>query len=137
MTNPNNLRDIPLVHIATMLAVAVLDPSIAFYRDHFGFELREHAAHIALLVRGTTLLYLITESPPTADKPGVTLAPPATPNRTPVVLVFRVADCQAVYADLSRRGVRFLAPPQTPPWGGFRCFAWDPSGYLVEIEQPD
>lgn len=125
-----------LVHIATMLAVSDLARSCAFYRETLGFEVREREAHIALLVRDTMLLYLVVESPPTPDKPMVMLAVPATPEWTPVCLVLRVADCQAAYAELCARGVSFLTPPQTPPWGGWRCFAHDPDGYLVEIEQP-
>ncbi|MGH2411430.1 MAG: VOC family protein [Chloroflexota bacterium] len=125
-----------LVHIAPMLAVSDLARSLAFYRDYLGFEVREQEAHIALLVRDTMLLYLVVESPPTPDKPDVTLAAPTTPERTPVCLVLRVTDCLAAHAELSARGISFLTPPRTPPWGGCRCFARDPDGYLVEIEQP-
>jgi catechol 2,3-dioxygenase-like lactoylglutathione lyase family enzyme len=32
--------------------------------------------------------------------------------------------------------VLFFSEPQAPPWGGLRCFARDPDGYLIEIEQP-
>jgi catechol 2,3-dioxygenase-like lactoylglutathione lyase family enzyme len=125
-----------LVHIATMLAVSDLARSLAYYCDGFGFEVREQAAHIVLLARDAMLLYLVVESPPTPDKPDVALAVPAAPERTPVCLVLRVADCRAAYSELCARGVVFLTPPQTPPWGGWRCFARDPDGYLVEIEQP-
>ena len=33
-------------------------------------------------------------------------------------------------------GVRFLAEPYSPPWGGHRCFAVDPDGNLIELEEP-
>jgi catechol 2,3-dioxygenase-like lactoylglutathione lyase family enzyme len=128
--------DDQLVHIATMLAVADLARSRAFYCDKLGFPVHYQQPDIALLGWGTMLLYLVAESPPTSDKPAVTLAAPATPERTPICLVLRVADCQAADAELSARGVAFLTPPRTPPWGGWRCFARDPDGYLIEIEQP-
>ena len=54
----------------------------------------------------------------------------------PVNLVFEVEDAHAEYAALSARGLRFLTPPAQPPWGGWRCFAQDPDGYSIEIEQP-
>jgi len=54
----------------------------------------------------------------------------------PVNLVFEVADVHAEHAALRARGLRFLTPPMEPPWGGWRCFAQDPDGYLIEIEQP-
>jgi len=128
--------DNALIHVATMLAVADLERSVAFYRDRLDFAVREASPDLALLARGPMLLYLVTESPPTPDKPGVTLAPPPLPDQTPVNIVFRVADCRAVFDTLRARGVRFLAPPHARAWGGWRCFARDPDGYLIEIEQP-
>lgn len=125
-----------LVHTATMLVTNELDRSVAYYRDQFGFSIQYHEESIALLELGPMLLYLVTESPPTPDKPSVTLANTNTETRTSVNLVFRVSDCQAVYEELYQRGVEFLAPPQQPAWGGWRCFARDPDGYLIEIEQP-
>ncbi|MDQ2741175.1 MAG: VOC family protein, partial [Chloroflexota bacterium] len=122
--------------ISTMLAVTNLARSVTYYCDALGFEVRDRADHIALLAWDTMLLFLAVESPPTSDKPAVTLAAPTTSEHTPVCLVLRVTDCQRAYAELSARGVRFLTPPQTPPWGGWRCFARDPDGYLIEIEQP-
>lgn len=128
--------DDQLVNTATMLVVRDLARSLAFYRDSLGFRVQMNRRTIALLERDGMLLYLVTESPPTRDKPGVTLAPPPEPERTPVNLVFRVRDARRAHADLERRGVLFLAPPTAPPWGGLRCFTRDPDGYLIEIEQP-
>jgi catechol 2,3-dioxygenase-like lactoylglutathione lyase family enzyme len=119
---------VQIVHVATMLAVADLDRSVAFYRDRLGPEVRE--AH------GPMLLNLATDSPPTPDKPGVWLSPPRTADRTPVNLVFRVGDCRAPYAEVLGARVELLAPPQAPPGCGWRCFGRDPDGYLFEIEQP-
>jgi catechol 2,3-dioxygenase-like lactoylglutathione lyase family enzyme len=53
-----------------------------------------------------------------------------------VVLVLEVVDCMSAYRELRAEGVEFLAEPYSPPWGGHRCFAIDPDGYLVELEQP-
>lgn len=118
-----------------MLAVRDVERSVAFYCDVLGFEQLEYP-HIPLLRRGDLQLFLVEESPPTDDRPGVTLTPPAGPERMPVNLVFEVEDVATEYAALSERGLRFLAPPAQPPWGGWRCFAQDPDGYLIEIEQP-
>jgi len=125
-----------LVHTATMLVVADIDESITFYQDRLGFDVREQDRHIALLALDSMLLYLIIESPPTPDKPSVTLGMTNTSERTSVNLVFRVNDCRATYKELSANGVPFLAQPQQPSWGGWRCFAHDPNGYLIEFEEP-
>jgi uncharacterized protein len=113
-----------------------LERSVAFYRDRLGFAIQYQEEGIALLEMGSMLLYLIIESPPTSDKPLITLSNTNTEARTSVNLVFRVSDCWAVYEDLRQRGVTFLTPPQQPAWGGWRCFSRDPDGYLIEIEQP-
>lgn len=123
------------IHAATMLVVDDLGESVTFYRDHLNFTVREQDSHIALLQAGTMLLYLFTESPPTPDKPSVTLANLNTADRSSVILVFRVADCHATYERLKGNGINFLTPPHMPSWGGWRCFTRDPNGYVIEIEQ--
>ncbi len=123
-----------LVSLATMLCVRDLGRSLGFYRDGLGFEPVQLQSDVALLRLGSGVVYLFTESPPTADKPRVHLAPPRDPARGSVVLVLVVADCRAAYQDLVARGVEFLTPPMQPPWGGWRCFAHDPDGYLIELE---
>ena len=50
--------------------------------------------------------------------------------------MLEVADCLAAYRELGGMGVQFLAEPFSPPWGGHRCFAIDPDGNLIELEEP-
>jgi catechol 2,3-dioxygenase-like lactoylglutathione lyase family enzyme len=118
-----------------MLAVADIPRSIQFYKDSFGFSVLIEEPYYALLSLGSLWLYVVTESPPTPDKPTVTLGTTGTNERTSANIVFHVSDCKAAYEALSQAGVQFLAPPQQPPWGGWRCFAQDPDGYLIEIEE--
>jgi len=125
-----------LVHISTMLVVDNMAESVAFYRDKFGFEVHQHESYVALLEHNGMLLYFVTESDPTPDKPDITLANTNAKGKTSVNIVFRVKDCRATYEELKGNGVEFLTPPQSPPWGGWRCFTKDPNGYLIEIEQP-
>jgi predicted enzyme related to lactoylglutathione lyase len=51
-------------------------------------------------------------------------------------LVPEVTDCLGSYRELSGEGVQFLAEPYSPPRGGHRCFAVDPGGNLIELEEP-
>lgn len=134
MTGTNPL-DQQLVSFSTMLTVRDLAISEQFYVRHSGFRVTERLETLRRLERTGVSLYLVTESPPTSDKPGVTLAPPAERARPSVNLIFRVRDVRATYKALAQHGLRFLTPPQQPPWGGWRCFAQDPDGYLIEIEQ--
>lgn len=120
--------------ISTMLAVRNLAESAGYYERYFGFELVDEADGIVLIARGETYLHLVLESPPTSDKPGTTIAPLESADRTPVNIVFRVPDCRAAHNELTALGLEFLSPPTQPPWGGWRCFTRDPNGYLIEIE---
>jgi catechol 2,3-dioxygenase-like lactoylglutathione lyase family enzyme len=124
------------LRITPMAAVRDLGRSRAFYVDLLGFAPVESGEGYVLLEKSGAWLYLVSESPPTPDKPGVTLAAPPAGDRTPFNLVLRVADCRSAHAALAMRGAAFLAPPAQPPWGGWRCFLRDPDGYLVEIEEP-
>ena len=118
------------VSLSTMLCVRDVERSTAWYRDKLGFEVLSAEPDIALLRLESGLLYLFAESPPTDDKPTEHLVP--SPGG--VILVLTVEDCREAYEELRLRGVEFLTEPKSPPWGGWRCFAHDPDGYLVEME---
>lgn len=118
-----------------MLCVRDLAASEEFYR-RVGFTVESSEPYIALLRHSGCGLYLVTEGGPTPDKPGVSLLPLADPSRVAALIVLRVSDCRQAHQELSGRGVRFLTPPHEPPWGGWRCFAPDPDGYLLEFEEP-
>jgi catechol 2,3-dioxygenase-like lactoylglutathione lyase family enzyme len=121
-----------------ILAVADVEKSVAFYRDAVGFDveaLYDDPPYATLTLAGARLS-LAEQGHPAEDRPGVEMRTPADPARADVVLVVEVADARAEHARLGRLGVRFLADPYEPPWGGCRFFCVDPDGYLVEIEQP-
>jgi catechol 2,3-dioxygenase-like lactoylglutathione lyase family enzyme len=121
-----------------ILAVADVERSVAFYRDRIGFEveaLYEDPPYATLALAGTRLS-LAEQGHPAEDRPGVSMAAPGDPTQANVVLVVEVDDAHAEHRRLAEAGVRFLADPYEPPWGGCRFFCVDPDGYLVEIEQP-
>jgi catechol 2,3-dioxygenase-like lactoylglutathione lyase family enzyme len=121
-----------------ILAVADVERSVAFYRDRIGFEveaLYDESSYATLALAGTRLS-LAEQGHPAEDRPGVSMSAPADPSQVNVVLVVEVDDAHAEHRRLAKAGVRFLADPYEPPWGGCRFFCVDPDGYLVEIEQP-
>jgi catechol 2,3-dioxygenase-like lactoylglutathione lyase family enzyme len=121
-----------------ILAVTDVDRSVAFYRDRIGFEveaLYDDPPYATLTLAGTRLS-LAEEGHPAEDRPGVAMTVPADAGRANVVLVVETEDARAEHRRLADEGVRFLAEPYEPPWGGCRFFCVDPDGYLVEIEQP-
>ena len=121
-----------------ILAVADVERSLTFYRELIGFEVEatyDDPAYATLVLAGTRLS-LAEQGHPAEDRPGVAMTVPEDASRANVVLVVEVDDARAVHAELDDKGVRFLAEPYEPPWGGCRFFCVDPDGYLVEIEQP-
>jgi catechol 2,3-dioxygenase-like lactoylglutathione lyase family enzyme len=121
-----------------ILAVTDVDRSVAFYRDRIGFEveaLYDDPPYATLTLAGTRLS-LAEQGHPAEDRPGVAMTAPADPGRANVVLVVETDDARAEHRRLADAGVRFLAEPYEPPWGGCRFFCVDPDGYHVEIEQP-
>jgi catechol 2,3-dioxygenase-like lactoylglutathione lyase family enzyme len=121
-----------------ILAVADFERSLAFYRDRLGFavEATYDEPPYATLVRAGARLSLAEQGHAAEDRPGVELAAPADCSRLAAMLVLEVADCLGAHRELSAAGVPFLAEPYSPPWGGHRCFAVDPDGNLIELEQP-
>jgi catechol 2,3-dioxygenase-like lactoylglutathione lyase family enzyme len=123
------------VAVTHILVVSDLTRSRDFWVNMLGAELyREYGGTSVVLRFAGGWLLLVTEGGPTADKPEVTFAPPADPDRVSHAMTVRVADCRALYAALAARGAVFLAPPHD--WGGeIRCFLRDPDGHLVELSQ--
>jgi catechol 2,3-dioxygenase-like lactoylglutathione lyase family enzyme len=121
-----------------ILAVSDVAASVAFYSDVIGFvvEATYDDPPYATLVLAGSRLSLAEQGHPADDRPGVAMAAPDDPSRANVVLVVEVDDARGEHARLQQAGVRFLAEPYEPPWGGCRFFCVDPDGYLVEIEQP-
>jgi catechol 2,3-dioxygenase-like lactoylglutathione lyase family enzyme len=121
-----------------ILAVADVEASVGFYRDRLGFEVEASYDDppYATLSLARTRLSLAEQGHEAEDRPGVAMQAPEDRSRLQVVLVLEVTDCRGAYAELSAEGVEFLAEPFSPPWGGARCFAVDPDGYLVELEEP-
>lgn len=124
--------------VGTILAVADVSRSVAFYRDHLGFlvDATYDDPPYATLTRNGVRLSFAEQGHPAADRPGVGMVAPEDRSRLQVVLVLEVADAASVHSALVADGVPILAEPYAPPWGGLRFFVVDPDGYLVEIEQP-
>lgn len=120
-----------------ILAVSDVGRSIEFYeRLGFSVEASYDDPPYATLTLVGARLSLAEQGHAAEDRPGVSLEAPPDRSRMSVVLVLEVESCMAAYHGLRDEGVDFLAEPYSPPWGGHRCFALDPDGYLVELEEP-
>jgi catechol 2,3-dioxygenase-like lactoylglutathione lyase family enzyme len=76
---------------------------------------------------------------PNADRPGAGRAADAMRNYSDRIgketnWVFQVGDCAKLYEILSKRGVKFLAPPRTQPWGTSQAIFEDLYGNVFVVE---
>jgi catechol 2,3-dioxygenase-like lactoylglutathione lyase family enzyme len=124
----------PGTTITRLLVVADVGRSRAWYRDVLGATVEGEYAGSCVLRLLDQWLLLVEGGGPTADKPTVTFAPPADPERVSAELIFGVPDCRAAHADLGRRGAEFLTPPVEYPWE-IRAFFRDLDGHLFEISE--
>jgi catechol 2,3-dioxygenase-like lactoylglutathione lyase family enzyme len=121
-----------LTHI---LVVSDVDRSRDFYRDVLGASVyREYGGTSCVLQFLDTWLVLVTGGPPTADKPTVSFAAPADPDRVSHSMTIRVPDARGAFETLRGRGAVFLAEPVESDWE-IRAFFRDPDGHLLEVSE--
>jgi catechol 2,3-dioxygenase-like lactoylglutathione lyase family enzyme len=123
------------MELTHLFVVRDLSRSVPFYRDVLGATVyREYGGTSCVLQFLGTWLLLVTGGDPTADKPTVTFAAPADPDRVSHEMTIRVPDCHGVYETLLARGAEFLTPPVEYEWE-IRAFFRDPDGHLIEISE--
>jgi lactoylglutathione lyase len=115
------------------LVVSDQDRSREYYRSVFGATVVAERDPVILKLANSWLI-LNAGGGPTDDKPTVTLAVPADPDRTSAFINIRVADIGAVYAEWSARGATFLTEPKDHG-REIRAYIRDPDGHLIEVGQ--
>ena len=110
--------------VTHFLVVSDQDRSREFYRTVFGARVVLERDPVIMRMANSWLI-LNSGGGPTDDKPTVTLAPPADPDRASAFLNLRVADIAAAYAQWSARGAgRAVAWPTSIRWpSGSRMYA--------------
>ncbi|HEY1125957.1 MAG TPA: VOC family protein [Sphingobium sp.] len=111
-----------------IVGVKALEPAIAFYRDVMGFTLL-HAApefHFASFQVGDMQFSLAAGEGGGAEGHG-------TGDRN-TGIGFRVADVDAVHAELAAKGVHFTMVPSKQPWGGYMAMFADPDGNIFYLD---
>jgi lactoylglutathione lyase len=119
--------------VTHFLVVSDQDRSREFYRTVFGAKVVLERDPVIMRMANSWLI-LNAGGGPTDDKPTVTLAPPAGPDRASAFLNLRVADIAACYAQWSARGAEFLTEPKDHG-REIRAYIRDPDGHLIEVGQ--
>ena len=115
-----------------MVNVSDMGRSVAFYRDVLGLPLRFESPGWTEFDTGGTTLALHPGGPAAAGG-----APGDSPTAGTCSLGFTVPDIDAVYAELNKRGARFVMPPTEQTSEGIRlAVCVDPDGLPVSFAQP-
>ncbi len=133
-----SLSDFPVPQnglLVTHLVIAA-DKEVTghFYSEMLGGEVVYEGPGAPTFVKlANTWVIIADGGGGTPDKPDVTLAPPADPNRFNAFMNIRVTDIEAVYEEWSRRGVQFITPPLDNRGYEMRCYIRDPDGRIIEV----
>jgi lactoylglutathione lyase len=119
--------------VTILLIVKDVARTRRFYEQVFGAQVIEDDDPAVLRLANTWLL-INSGGGPTDDKPTVTAASPADPDRLSIAMNLRVADIRACYDLWRSRGAKFLTEPKVHE-GEIRCYIRDPDGYLIEVGQ--
>jgi predicted enzyme related to lactoylglutathione lyase len=116
------------------LLVSDFPASLKFWRDLMMLPMTfgDESMGYAYFDTGNAGVELLSRDGFAASLGEATLTP--TPTGHPAVIVFRVDDVDATYADLVKRGAKAIAAPiDRPVWQARTAHFSDPDGYLVEI----
>ena len=111
------------------IGVRDLDKGVAFYRDVLGWELQYSAPefHYARFsVGGFTIGMGAGEIDHFTGRP---------PGERHTGIGLMVQDVDAVYRELTAKGVKFTLVPARQPWGGYMGIFSDPDGNLYYLDQ--
>ncbi len=123
------------MEMTLLLVVTDVDRSRKWYEEVLGATVyREYGGSSCVLQFLGNWLLLVTGGDPTDDKPTVSFAAPADPDRVSAEVTIRVPDCRGAYETLVERGAEFLTPPVDNGYE-VRAFFRDPDGHLWEISQ--
>jgi lactoylglutathione lyase len=116
-----------------MVNISDMSRSVAFYRDTLGLQLKFESPGWSEFETGATTLALHGGSR-TAGSEAATQKGPVAGTCS---IGFSVPDLSSTYAELSKRGARFVMPPTDQPNEGIRlAVCIDPDGLTISFAEP-
>ena len=124
-----NKRPTALSHIAPVLRVKEMAPSLAFYREQLGFELEFlYEGFYGSVFRDGCHIHLQCGTPVERDQA-------AFERNEHLDACIVVRDAQALFRSLESNGVAFTVPLRQMPYGS-EFYVRDPDGYILGFVQP-
>jgi lactoylglutathione lyase len=116
-----------------MVNVSDMSRSVAFYRDTLGLRLKFESPGWTEFETDVTTLALHGGT----RAAGTGAAAQAGPVAGTCSIGFSVTDIKSTYAELSKRGARFVMPPTDQPNEGIRlAVCVDPDGLAISFAEP-
>lgn len=123
----------PRVSLVT-LGVADLDRAVAFYENVLGWTVAQHPPGVAFFDLGGLILALFPHADLAQD---MQLAQPIVGGGyegfTLAHNLRSIAEVDALFAQLKRRGATIVKPPHKTDWGGYSGYFADPDGHKWEV----
>ena len=117
---------------ATLIMVRDFESSLQFYRDVLEFMPSTLEKGFAAFDIGDKTLAILDITMAAAMISEEAIQPDKDYIPRSLFAVF-MDDCDAEYERLRARGVRFIKPPVTQPWGQRTAYFTDPDGHIWEI----
>ncbi len=118
-----------------VLFVSDLDRAKAFYRDTLGLEIGDEDPQSVMFSLGSAMLLLIANSAG-QELLGDGAIATSRPSGTTFQMVSFVEEVDALFSDLTAKGVEFVRQPVGQPWGLRTAHFKDPEGNVWELAQP-
>jgi len=116
----------------TVLFVRDFDACVKFYRDILGLKVKDtDVGFTSFDVAGQELALM--DLPTASQMISEEAVQPAKEGVHRVLLGAFLDNCDEAYETLKAKGVQFIKPPTTQPWGQRTAYFKDPDGNIWEI----
>ena len=118
---------------ASLLMVRDFDASVTFYRDVLEFTVGDSSPGFMTFDIGDKTLAILDLSM-AADMISEAAVQPEKDFIPRSLFAVFLDDADAAYAELKAKGVHFIKPPSTQPWGQRTAYFTDPDGILLQLQ---
>jgi len=116
-----------------LIYVADLERSVKFYREVLGFKVRlQEKIYVEFETEGTILALSDVKLGEKVVGPELIGSIDGSKRNFSLTLG-EVENIDATFEELSKKGVEFVNPPTTHPWGQRTAYFKDPEGNILEL----
>ena len=118
---------------ATLFFVRDFDASVKFYRDTMGFPAHDGTEDFMAFTVGDKTIAIMEINAAAKMITAEAVQPLVKDSPPRFLMAVFLEDCDKTYEELKAKGVHFIKPPTTQPWGQRTAYLTDPDGNIWEI----